>query len=367
MERFFGNRPITLFASGTAALAQAIAACAARAARSSPEVILPAYGCPDLVAATLYAGVFPRLVDIAPSTWSYDGVSLEANLSPNTVGIIAVNLLGLGDQAHDLARLCQDRRIGLIQDSAQFLPREPIDWPGEYVVLSFGRGKPLNLLGGGALISPPGTSALTSTEAARLALRDRLFASRAAAIAFNALTRPHAYRVYSALPGTGLGEVAYTPLDDASQQPERSWRRIGRAFGQYCEKPSYRSDIWEAALTEWTDFGITPLHSPRASFPPEPLRLALLAPDQKTRDSLVDRLNANGLGPSRLYGTALPEVACVPEAVNAQGPFPNASSLAGKLFTLPTHRLVTTSIIDSARRTVGALLSNPPTAYSSSA
>ena len=358
MERCFGNRRITLYASGTAALAQAIAACAARTAVSSPEVILPAYGCPDLVAASVYAGVLPRLVDVAPSSWSYDAAALEATLSPNTVGIIAVNLLGLGDQARDLARLCQERRIGLIQDSAQFLPREPIDWPGEYVVLSFGRGKPLNLLGGGALVSPPGTSDLISTETARLTLRDRLFDSRAAAIAFNALTRPHAYRLYSALPGTGLGKVTYSPLHDASPRPERSWRRLGRAFGEYCGKPSYRSDIWETALREWADFGITPLHSPDAPFSPEPLRLALLAPDEKTRDSLVDRLNANGLGASRFYGTALPEVACVPQSVRAQGPFPNASSLAGKLFTLPTHGLVTATIVESARRTVHTLLSN---------
>src|SRR5690606_29642783 len=42
----------------------------------------------------------------------------------------------------------------LIEDSAQWFP-EPLDAPlltGDVVVLSFGRGKPVSLLGGGALL-----------------------------------------------------------------------------------------------------------------------------------------------------------------------------------------------------------------------
>ena len=157
MEQFFADRRITLYASGTAALSRAIAECAVKTAASAPEVILPAYGCPDLVAACVHASVFPRLVDVAPSGWSYDAQGLETSVSSNTVAIVAVNLLGLGDSAADLHKFCQTKRISLIQDSAQYLPRASIEWPGDYVVLSFGRGKPMNLLHGGALIAPAGS------------------------------------------------------------------------------------------------------------------------------------------------------------------------------------------------------------------
>jgi len=347
MERFFGNRRITLYASGTAALAQAIAHCAARSAASAPEVIIPAYGCPDLVAACLHASVFPRLVDVAPSQWSYDFAALESSLSPHTVAIVAVNLLGLGDGAAELIRLCRSRHIPLIQDSAQFLPRETIDWPGEYVILSFGRGKPLNLLHGGALIAPPGDS----TPPARPGddtWKDRLLATRCAAVAFNVLTRPHVYPIFAALAGNALGSVVYKPLHRAALLPERVWNQVGTAFELYRRTPSYRRDIWTSALEEWAPLGIVELGCPGSPLPPEPLRLALLAPDRAARDNLVDRFNRAGLGASRFYGSDLSQVMGIPEIIRHQGPFANANSLADRLFTLPSHGLVSAHTVHSS-------------------
>lgn len=352
MERFFGNRKITLYASGTAALAHAIAECAARSPTSAPEVIIPAYGCPDLVAACVHASAYPRLVDVASSRWSYDLEALNSSLSPNTAAIVAVNLLGLGDGSAELIRLCNERHIPLIQDSAQYLPREPTEWPGDYVVLSFGRGKPMNLLHGGALIAPPGNRPTNSIRHAHSIKKDRLLASRAAAVAFNVLTRPHVYRLFSALPRTGLGEVTYKPLANAALLPEQAWKHVGISFELYRQKPSYRRDVWASALQEWSHFGILPLDSPGASPPAEPLRLALLAPDRAARDLLVDSLNRAGLGASRFYATELTAVAGIPELVKRQAPFAHASALADRLFTLPTHGLVTADAAGSARHIV---------------
>lgn len=350
MERFFGNRGITLYASGTAALAQAMADCASRSAVKNPEIIIPAYGCPDLVAACAYASVYPKLADVSPCRWCYDPESLDSALSPNTVAIVAVNLLGLGDGAAGLTRLCRERQIPLIQDSAQCLPRDGTDWPGQYVVLSFGRGKPLNLLHGGALISPPGVT-LPPAPAAYSA-RERLLGSRTAAVAFNMLTRPTLYGVFSALPGTRLGEVIYKPLTNPARLPDSAWRRVGTAFESYRRQASYQRAIWAPAIEEWSGLGIVAMDSPGAPLPAEPLRLALLAPDRAARDRLVEECNRAGLGASRFYGSALTGVAGVPERVKRQGPFANASALADRLFTLPTHALVTAAAVRAARRLV---------------
>ena len=348
MERFFENRRITLYASGTAALAQAIANCAARSSATAPEVIVPAYGCPDLVAACIYASVYPRLVDVAPSGWSYDHEALSSKLSPNTVAVVAVNLLGIGDGSTELVRLCKNKNIPLIQDSAQYLPREAIDWPGDYIVLSFGRGKPLNLLHGGALIHPPVDADIPSSFPTHYTRKDRLLDSRAAAIAFNLLTRPHVYRMFSALPGTGLGDVIYKPLANAAPLPERVWERVASAFERYRQKSSYRRDVWASALQEWSAFGIVALDCPGTPVSAEPLRLCLLAPDRPSRDALVTCFNRSGLGASRFYGTELAEVAEVPQLVRQQGPFPNARALADRLLTLPTHGLVDSDTVRAA-------------------
>lgn len=349
MQRFFGNRNITLYASGTAALARAMAECAARSPASTPQVVIPAYGCPDLVAACVHARVSPRLVDVAPSQWSYDPDSLKSSLTPNTVAIVAVNLLGIGDGSAGLIDLCRDRRIPLIQDSAQYLPRESVEWPGDYVVLSFGRGKPMNLLHGGALIEPVGHPHALPAHRIRYTGKDVLLASRAAAIAFNLLTRPHLYRIISALPGTGLGNVIYKPLAETALLPERAWRQVGAAFEHYRRRQSYRRKIWGKALEQWSAMGITTLTSPASPEQPEPLRLALLAPDRAARDAIVDSLNRKGLGASRFYGSTLTEIAGIPAEVASQGPFPRAAALADRLFTLPTHTLATPITVTHAQ------------------
>ena len=364
MERFFGDRKITLYTSGTAALAQAMANCASRSRAQTPEIIIPAYGCPDLVAACIHASVYPRLVDIAQFGWSYDLAALKSSLSANTVAIVAVNLLGLGDGSAELAQLCNERHIPLIQDSAQHLPRETIDWPGEYVVLSFGRGKPLNLLQGGAIVSRSADRNAPRAPPAHYTLRGRLLSSRSAAVAFNGLTRPSIYRIFSALPGTGLGEVTYKPLRDATLLPEHAWRQVGAAFKQYRQKPSYRRDIWAPALEEWAELGIVALSAPGAPLPAEPLRLVVQAPDRTTRDVLVTDLNRSGLGASPFYAADLTRIAGIPEQVNHQGPFPNASALADRLLTLPTHSLVNANSVGAARDIVLAWRRVTPSAES---
>src|SRR5262245_23054839 len=80
LARLSGPLSLGLYGSGTEALAAALCE-ARRLARTPPgvrpEAVLPAYGCPDLVSACVFAGVHPRLVDNAPGRWGYDRALLE--------------------------------------------------------------------------------------------------------------------------------------------------------------------------------------------------------------------------------------------------------------------------------------------------
>jgi dTDP-4-amino-4,6-dideoxygalactose transaminase len=345
MSRVFGGREVVLYPSGTAALASALARCAANSATRFPEAILPAYGCPDLVSACVAASVFPRLVDLQPSAWKYDRAALTRSFSSDVIAIVAVNLLGIGDDAVELAAWARENRIALIQDSAQFLPRTPRQWPGDYIVLSFGRGKPLNLLHGGALIARSAAILPDTPPGASISWRDRLRGSRLAALAFNALTLPMPYRAIAALPGMGLGEVRYKELRNGGALPDREWNAVGAAFDLYQRKPSYSDALWSPALEKWRAAGVSRLTCPDESPDREPLRLALLARDKSVRDVVVTKLNARGLGASMMYRSSLDAIAGVPDAVRDQGPFPNASGIADRLFTLPTHSLVAATAI----------------------
>ncbi len=358
----FGGREVLLLGSGTEALALAIALSCQRRKVAGPEVILPAYGCPDLVSACMPAGARAKLVDVSASGWGYDLDALRAALSERTVAIVAVDLLGVGDSASTLAQLARDAGVALIRDSAQNLPRGNLAMTGDYLVLSFGRGKPMNLLRGGALaLSADELEALQALPngapvPADGGLRERLLSSRLGALAFNFLSSPPVYYWMSRLPGTGLGTTQFHPLSRITRLEESAWAQADYAFRSFDAQRTYDRTPWDAALEEWRALGIAPLTAEEQPLPRELLRLPLLARDRATRDRLVAALSAAGLGATAMYEVPLNRLRGVPAQISVQGPFSNADELADRLFTLPTHGSVTPRAVSRARQIVRGLV-----------
>jgi dTDP-4-amino-4,6-dideoxygalactose transaminase len=348
--------------SGTEALAIALIDARTRSPAQAPEVILPAYSCPDLVAASVYAGVRPRLVDTARAGWGYDLDSLRKSLSSDCVAVVAVNLLGTGDQSHELSEIATGRGIALIQDSAQHLPRRlPAQWVADYIVLSFGRGKPLNLLQGGALLHRPertdSVAALTQSVAAG-PLQQPLF-GRLAGAAFNVATHPSVYGLARRLMGGAIGITRYDPLETLRSAPPRQIVAVEHGLSSYESRPGYDMAIWSEALPAWESAGVTVLScASETQSDGLRLRLAMLAPDGRTRDAIVAVLDAGGWGVSTMYGTSMDRLEGIPPEVAAQGPFPNATDLAQRLFTLPTHSFVTARTVRAVQSALTPLLSH---------
>jgi DegT/DnrJ/EryC1/StrS aminotransferase family len=351
----FPGYDVQLTDSGTAALALALVDARLRHGSTNPEAIVPAYGCPQLVAACLFASVRPRLVDTASGEWGYDTQRLDEALTQDTVAVLAVNLLGVGDQAVDLLPRVRARGALLVQDSAQHLPAgEGTGWSGDYVVLSFGRGKPLNLLRGGALLvrSERALVAPGLEEGSRV--RDSVMGSRGASLAFNLATHPYFYGITSRLPGLGVGITRYEPLERPATLPRSAWGQVGPAFEKYSHE--LHPSPWAAVVAECERCGFRVLRC--ASAAPAPagprLRFALLADSVERRDAAVGALSGRGLGASNMYGASLDRIDGIPAEVAQQGPFPNAAALAGRLLTLPTHSWVTEAAVE---RTLACLSS----------
>lgn len=350
MRALFGGRNVVLFGSGTQSLAAALTECRLRQpAVEQPEALLPAYGCPDLVTACLSAGVRPRLVDTAAGIWGYDRQALRASISSHTVALVAVNLFGVGDDGVRLSEFAREVGVLLIQDSAQHLPRQSSAWPGDYIVLSFGRGKPLNLLGGGALVSELPLAQDMPPDSEGESAREPRHSGRFFGAIFNVLTHPTVFAVVAKLPGMNIGQTRYKSPQPLVRLPLSTWGRLGGALQEYRSAPSYGAALWHEALESWKKYGITRLVATMDSVSEqELLRLPLLAPDRETRDLLVAAFNCRGLGASSMYGAALNQLPDIPRDVSAQGPFPNAEGLAERLFTLPTHASVTAHDVKAA-------------------
>ncbi|MDA0276822.1 MAG: aminotransferase class I/II-fold pyridoxal phosphate-dependent enzyme, partial [Proteobacteria bacterium] len=91
---------------------------------SGDEVIMPAFTFVATAEAASYVGARPVFVDIDPATFCMDPKSVERALTPRTRALIAVHLYGQTAPLAELAALCRDRGITLVEDCAQSLGAE---------------------------------------------------------------------------------------------------------------------------------------------------------------------------------------------------------------------------------------------------
>ena len=330
--------------SGTAALALALLTARSRRPQlRNPSVILPAYGCPDLIAAAEYAGVTPVLVDIGIDDPGYDLDCLAAAIDADTIAVVAVNFLGLRERLgaiRELLRVHPD--VLLIEDNAQWYP-EPARMPalaGDLVCLSFGRGKPVSLLGGGALLIR------TSQNTDIPAIQPAPEAGAALAIkaqVFNAVLNRRLYALVNRNPLFELGKTVFKPLEYIQALDTRRSCALSAAAARHVRLSRWTENAWARVFAE--------LSLPeRLSVDPERcgrlLRYPILCRDRAQRDRLWQALDAEGLGVSAMYRVALPEVSGVAGKFRLAGDCVNARDFADRLLTLPVHEGVTHSDID---------------------
>jgi dTDP-4-amino-4,6-dideoxygalactose transaminase len=143
-----GRAECVLTASGRTALRLALLD---RGAGPGSEVVLSTFNCPAVVDAVLTCGAKPVLVDFDPVTGpAFDSVPLRGRV------VVLTNGLGLDEWAAHGERITA-RGGTVVLDLAQAVPAPGVlrrysgtDFP---IVLSFGIGKPLGGLGGGALLT----------------------------------------------------------------------------------------------------------------------------------------------------------------------------------------------------------------------
>lgn len=340
---------LTTVNSGTAALSLAVAlSIAGKGLPKKPEVILPAYGCPDLIAAVVAQGARPVLVDVTEGRPWLDLEAVQRALTENTVGIVAVDFLGIPERLVALKRIAEEAGVSLIEDSAQaFPPFSSTNGLADYVVLSFGRGKPVNLMGGGGLLVRRDLAAKSASALARL---PKKVVSGGAAWKvrrwlFNLLLTRRFYGLMERMPFLGIGSTVYHPLKEIYRQfPVEGLLEAGvEGFNNREDKGAvYPQTLAELAGDGWTLLPQACFEGEvlegLASSAPMVLRYPLLAPSCHTRDRALAELNRRGIGASSFYGQALPQIEGVNQIVSSvSGEFPRACDFAKRLITLPTH------------------------------
>ena len=325
--------------SGTSALALAIiAAKQLQPEITKPEVIVPAYCCPDLVSAAVYAGTQVVVVDISPNDPAYDLEQLGAAINSNTIAVIAVNFLGIKERLTQIKSLLPDH-CHLIEDNAQSF--EPLQAPeqlvGDMVITSFGRGKPVSLLGGGlCLVREDLSERLTLAEQIKPAQPTSLLTAKIAV--YNWLIKPTLYPLINRNPLLSVGETKYKPLNSIHALDKQRLTWLDKNIQAYREQSTFSQQAFDKILAEHEGLTIQRTIEPNEK-QGKLLRYPILCSTKEQRDIILHELNNSGLGASVMYGKNISDIE-KPSFLSIKKPIPSATDLSRRIITLPCHENV---------------------------
>ena len=331
---------ISLYQSGTASLAVAIlASCKLKGVSNKKgEILLPAYACPDLISAVLFAGAIPILVDLEENSSFLSPCDLKSKITPNSIAIIVVNFLGITEQIGLIKNICEIHQLYLINDSAQWFPKTSgsKDWPGDFNIISFGRGKPVNLLHGGAVLTK-NNGHLQALKQINLSIANNYgkYSVSLKIRIYNLVILPFFYGFLTRIPGLEIGETKFTELTTITKMNGYYLSLLENNIEKYISLKT-NFEIIHQKLQSISNPKVIDLLPMRSDYEGIALlRYPLLITDKAIRDKFYEE-TAN-LGVSTLYKRPLNEIKGLEHLLCSQRIYPNASNFADHLVTLPTH------------------------------
>jgi dTDP-4-amino-4,6-dideoxygalactose transaminase len=337
IREYFRVRHVSLVSSGTAALTLALRALNELSSRS--DVVIPAYTCYSVPAAVLDAGLRPVLCDIGPTTFDFNPELLERCLTDNTLCVVAHHLFGIPADIDRLHRVCRSRGIFVIEDAAQAMGVRAggryLGTIGDVGLFSLGRGKNITSGSGGIIVTSDDRIAQVLDSQYRvLGSPSRVHDLRKLAeLAFMALfVRPSLYWVPASLPFLHLGETVFPThvprrrLSGVEAGVLHQWQR--RLEGSNRVRSDNGADL-QRRLAASRRHGTSHAY----------LRLPVFAATPGDRRRLYEASQRSGLGMSLGYPAPLNELPQL-KAWMDERRFPCATTVAGRLLTVPTHHFV---------------------------
>jgi len=349
---------VHFFNSGAASLAAAVLAVVQHSGLEHPEVLLPAYACPELVSAVLYAGARPVLVDFAVDRPWMDLSVMAEKLTLQTCAVIAVNLFGIPERLGDIREVLQGRSIWLIEDSAQAFPEKESSYieRGDLTIYSFGRGKPVSVFGGGAVLA---WNAEIGERVARIHNdvgqdESHRWVSRLKIEVYNHLISPRLYWLPDMLPFIQLGTTIYHPLSAIKQMDKFELDLLGKNIEEYWLRNRVAQNALMSRIADSGNDAVIDLARVSCKeMMPRLLRYPLLARTPELRDELCERFNRKGLGVSKMYPTTLQKINGLESQFSTSDVTPSAESFSQRIFTLPVHGEVRGKDISEMLRVIG--------------
>ena len=336
------------------------------------EIIVPGYTCYSVPAAAVAAGLRVRLVDV-DAEGRIDLADLARLPLERAAGVVVCNLFGWAEALAPIESITAPAGVAVLDDAAQSLGARDeegrrVGDRGRTTVLSFGRGKPLQGLGGGAIVAAAGTPRdagrrdgpteviedgdVAAAPANGIGIGGRVKALVRSAV-WDASLTPPVFSVLTRIPALGIGKTVFAPdFVRGPIDPGNAAIALAQlpAFETRARARRERAGSLAARIAAETRF--VPVVDPRSE---EGVyaRLVLRAPSPAARTTALRSLGGIGAGVSALYPEALVDVPALSSHL-AESPTadatPGSRALAACILTLPTNRDISAAEADAVVR-----------------
>jgi perosamine synthetase len=292
------------------------------------EVLIPGYTCYSVAAAVAKAGLKITVYDLDPKTLYADLNSIEKAISKKTLAVVTQHLFGMLTPIDEVKKITHQYGAYLIEDAAQAFGKVgDLNAPGtmgDFGLFSFGRGKPLPIGGGGALVSCSHPEFLNLIK---FDVREKGYRQAAMTATAQIISKPAFYWIPEMLP-FGLGETVFDP-DFLSMDIPKALEKIAvyalSTLGQLNSHRKRLSNVYAENIPEKYLVGKTEEANSIIRFP-------VMLPNT----SLTKEMKR--LGIRRMYPKAISDEHSIkPYLKDYQKRTLGATEVAVNMFTLPTH------------------------------
>jgi len=332
---YLGVKKCILANSGRALLYLLLEALKRKYGGIRDEVLIPGYTCYSVAASIPKAGLKINAYDLDPTTLQPDFNSLRKSTSGKTLAILFQHLFGIPTPVDEFEEIAQKTEAPLIEDAAQALggsiDGRGLGTIGDFSIFSFGRGKPLPLGGGGALIGKN----IDILSEIQLKQQKKIYAQLVATTAAQMLSSPWLYWIPEMLP-FGLGETIFdTDFNISAMQPVMQ-NLADNSMGILDDLNIHRRDIAKTYEEAFDHECIIPIPDGGSAVY---TRFPLMASPGPIPKEL------KRLGVRRMYPKAITDEETIKPYLTDQKVYtPGASKIAQNLLTLPTHKGITENL-----------------------
>ena len=293
------------------------------------EVLIPGYTCYSVAAAIAKAGLKITVYDLDPATLYPDVASIKSVISEKTLAVITQHLFGMMSPLDAIKKITYRYNTYLIEDAAQALGNSPDEkesgTKGDFGLFSFGRGKPLPIGCGGALVSQSHPHILLRIKLDR---PKRKYLQAMVSAATQVVSNPTLYWIPEILP-LGLGQTVFDLGFHVGAMPYVI-NKISQSALPHLNRLNFHRTRLAGVYRRYLANDYQIKNTEKAS---SMVRFPVILPDSK---QLSKELNC--LGVRKMYPKAiLDENLIKPYLKNEQKPTPGSAEISRKLLTLPTH------------------------------